>query len=119
MILREPGIGRVTDSESCPVCCNSEAAVTAFMAFVLWWARSIEARGRSGGASGHGGVAMAVSAKLPYAGLNRIRFEGTVSTAALIEPAVPPLQAAFDHVAEAATSSHRPRRRALVPLLHG
>src|SRR5690606_39611216 len=36
------------------------------------------------------------SAKLPYAGITRIRFEGTVSTG---PRPVPPLQAALDHVA--------------------
>src|SRR5690606_24297179 len=33
-ILREPGIGRVTDPDSCSVCCSRESG-TAFMAFVL------------------------------------------------------------------------------------
>src|SRR3546814_5303282 len=38
-ILREPGIGRVTDSDSCSVCCSSEEG-TAFMAFVLGMSRT-------------------------------------------------------------------------------
>jgi hypothetical protein len=80
------------------------------MRFVLWWARSIkrvdEAAARADHGERDGGVA-----KLPYAGLNTgvpstVRFEGTVSTgAALIESRpVPPLQGAFEHVAEAAAS---------------
>src|SRR3546814_13341776 len=38
-ILREPGTGRVTDSDSCSVCCSSEEG-TAFMAFVLGMSRT-------------------------------------------------------------------------------
>jgi hypothetical protein len=83
--LREPGIGRVTASESCSAW-RSNSEGTAFMAFVLF------VGGRSGGATT---PAMACFAKLPYAGLNRIRFEGSVSTGAT--RAVPPLRQAFHH----------------------
>ena len=40
-------------------------------------------------------------AKLPYGGLNRIRFEGSVSTTPRIG-AVPPLRGELDHIAPAA-----------------
>src|SRR5690606_39089709 len=116
------GIGRVTDPDSCSVCCSRESG-TAFMAFVLFIALKRRARrppgfatrcgafefvatdesprrGRSGGAGirGYPGGAAAHlarhSAKLPYAGITRIRFEGSVSTGRW---PVPPLRAAFDH----------------------
>jgi hypothetical protein len=48
----------------------------AFMAFVL---------AERGGAGRSGGTTTGV-AKLPYGGINRIRFEGSVSTAALRYP---------------------------------
>src|SRR5690606_8234334 len=93
-ILREPGIGRVTDPDSCSVCCSRELG-TAFMAFVLVGldeaaARESPASWRRVGATFHGHPA-----KLPYAGITRIRFQGSVSTGRW---PVPPLQAAFDHV---------------------
>jgi len=86
------------------------------MRFVLWWARSIkrvdEAAARADHGERDGGVA-----KLPYAGVNRIRFEGTVSTGA---SPVPPLQATLEHVAEAAASfASRGTQFGLVPLLRG
>src|SRR5690606_21562561 len=46
-ILREPGIGRVTDSDSCSVCCCREAG-TAFMAFVLVGLDEAAAQGPAG-----------------------------------------------------------------------
>jgi uncharacterized Zn finger protein len=55
------------------------------MAFVQEWGALLRKRGtkrrreRTRTMSRHGGVA-----KLPYAGLNRIRFEGTVSTGAAL-----------------------------------
>jgi hypothetical protein len=58
------------------------------MAFVLLRRDEAAARTREGSV-----------AKLPYAGFNRIRFEGSVSTAVVL--AVPPLQRALKHAREA------------------
>src|SRR5690606_23895885 len=77
-ILRDPGIGRVTDSESCCACC-CRGEGTAFIGIVLWVPREAPAcwtKRRRSSPTGTGGAV----AKLPYGGINRIRFEGSVST---------------------------------------
>src|SRR5690606_12138476 len=95
-ILREPGIGRVTASDSCEVFWMRELG-TAFIGIVLLGSRTRCVRqgsraagcgpGRSEGARQADcgprtrQCNAADPAKLPYAGVNRIRFEGTVSTA--------------------------------------
>src|SRR5690606_34649909 len=72
--LREPGIGRVTDAESSPACWTSEAASgMAFIGVVLGRPRGIRGTGTK---RRRGRPAWGVVAKLPYAGVNRIRFEG-------------------------------------------
>jgi len=90
------------------------------MRFVLWWARSIKRVDEAAARADHGerdGERDGGVAKLPYAGVNRIRFEGTVSTGA---SPVPPLQATLEHVAEAAASfASRGTQFGLVPLLRG
>ncbi|MNI52278.1 hypothetical protein D3C73_1070440 [compost metagenome] len=84
-ILREPGMGRVTDSESCWACC-CRAESCAFIGHRPGRSgtkrrRTAPAPGRHQGApwagSGYGCIA-----KLPYAGMSRIRFQGTISTVA-------------------------------------
>src|SRR5690606_36553792 len=95
-ILREPGIGQVTASDSCEVFWMRELG-TAFIGIVLLGSRTRCVRqgsraagcgpGRSEGARQADcgprtrQCNAADPAKLPYAGVNRIRFEGTVSTA--------------------------------------
>src|SRR5690606_38101165 len=106
-ILREPGIGRVTDPDSCSVCCSRELG-TAFMAFVLGMSRTkrrrMDLHGRFRQGAEPGGTAPPGDpAKLPYAGITRIRFEGSVSTGRW---PVPPLRRAFDH--DAAAGASRP-----------
>src|SRR5690606_29546717 len=93
-ILREPGIGRVTASDSFSAWRISSVG-TAFMARAPVRIEGCRAVSRTTlakrGASGREGAA----AKLPYAGVNRIRFEGSVSTR---QCRVPPLRRALCHV---------------------
>src|SRR3546814_5571666 len=99
-ILREPGIGRVTDSDSCSVCCSSEEG-TAFMAFVLGMSRTKRRRrdlhGRlRQGAEPRGSHPSRQSCE---ASLRR-HHPDQVRRVCLNRPLpVPPLQAAFDHAA--------------------
>src|SRR5690606_31184689 len=113
MSWREPGIGGVTESGSGWASCGRREGM-AFIGIVLWWADEAAARNPWEGISpGHSGLEAPPTkpAKLPYAGLNRIRFEGSVSTA----PARrawrrgTPASRAFDHGGGPAASIGRDR----------
>src|SRR5690606_2841122 len=92
----EPGIGRVTDPESCwACCCRGEG--TAFIGIVLWWA------GRSGGAcctapANRRAVAVRASCE---ASLRRYEPDQVrrVCLNHAMQAAVPPLRAALEHSA--------------------
>ena len=100
-ILREPGIGRVTDSESWSVCCNSEEG-TAFMAFVLRNA------GRSGGARTarrSRGSWASCEASLRRSQPDQVRR--VCLNRCPIGPAIPPLRGELDHKPAGVASRRR------------